>query len=179
MSITIIAEKEKIRLEDALLSIDIDGKWTSFDFIWLLCFIEELELYIGRTKRMIKIKPFKIKRTYTGMEQVSGRIPVKQIQYASPGVVELILSASVVTGIVTLLKHYVPNWKNKAEIKKMNAELIKIEIDNLKKMGFTDDEIQQVLRPQVNRIFGYLSHIEDEEFKGSVNQVKVIEINKK
>ncbi len=98
-------------------------------------------------------------------------LEVKEIKYASPGFTDLIGVSGVIGHIKDILIHYLPNNLTKEEIKIKEQERIKLQIENLEKMGFTQIQIQKlILLEEIN--------IESLKFMIESNRISSIELKK-
>jgi len=144
---------EKDVLKDKILVTRIDGQWTTGDLIYYLRWMDNLVFYVN-TIYMIQLD-----RDFKPSWDFRYKNRINSIQYSSPGWIEVILPATTVVTILGMIKHYIPNKKDKAEQKKIEAEVKAQEIKNLKEMGFTDDEIKLHFHPYIENISSYLYNI--------------------
>lgn len=70
---------------------------------------------------------------------------VDMIQYASPGVVDLLGIGKSLKIIKDLIVHYIPNGRSKEELEILQQKRIALEIKNLKSIGLDDVMIQTLL----------------------------------
>lgn len=140
-----------------LLVAFIDKDWSSDYFINYFEAISSLEAYF--TAKM-SVWKYEVEEDLRHISFFDHGLRVKSIKYNSPGWIEVILSASVITAIIALVKHYVPNKKEITATKKIAAEVTRIEIDNLKAMGYTDKEIRVYLEPKFREVLVKVERLE-------------------
>jgi len=70
---------------------------------------------------------------------------IVSIKYSSPGFTDIAGIGEVIRHLKEILLHYFPNKIVKEEIKLKEQERIKIQIENLKQMGFNSIEIQKII----------------------------------
>ena len=70
---------------------------------------------------------------------------VRRIEYSSPGFADLIGVGKIVEQIFDMFKHYFPNKETKLKNSILEQDLISKRIENLKKIGFAEHELQKFL----------------------------------
>lgn len=70
---------------------------------------------------------------------------VSTVQYSSPGFTDFVGLSGVIGHLKEILMHYIPNKVTKEEVRIKEQERIKLQIENLKQMGFTPIEIQKII----------------------------------
>ena len=70
---------------------------------------------------------------------------VLKIKYSSPGFTDIVGLSGIFKQIKELFFHYRPNEENKEKTKLLRQKRIAIEIDNLKKIGFSDAEVKKII----------------------------------
>lgn len=70
---------------------------------------------------------------------------VKQIKYSSPGFVDLIGIGKIVEQIFNMFKYYFPNKETDLKNSLLEQDLISKKIDNLKRLGYSEKELQKLL----------------------------------
>ncbi len=163
--------------EDKLLVFHIDNRWNLDDLQRLLHMVEKLNVYFhykaSYRSRTIK----KSNRLFVTILEPVEDVPIKSIKYGSPGVIELIFSAGVIGAVVALIKHYIPNQKKWLDAKKVKAEVIRIEIENLKEMGFTESEIRGFFYPKLEEIANGIQWVSQQGKLGKVKEVEEKELD--
>ena len=64
-------------------------------------------------------------------------LEVKSIRFSSPGSIDFIGVSGVLGHLKDILFNYLPNKKSREEVRILEQERIKLQIDNLKSMGFS------------------------------------------
>ncbi len=181
---------DNTEIELKILRIYIDKGWTTRSLSSLL---RKLEIIAWGTaflpekvkellRKRTKLRPFEylefsmLKRDIFTTNIVS--LEIESIQYNSPGWVELIAPASVVIAMLGFLKHYIPNRKERAEIAKIRAEAMSEQIDNLKKAGFTDDQIKQIFESQLEELLNQSISLFAWYQKGNITGLEIKDVDK-
>ncbi|WP_268224326.1 hypothetical protein [Sinomicrobium oceani] len=169
-----ITTKHTELLKDKLLVFHINMDWSVYDFRWIFDFVIDNEIYYLWKHRIDKIRAGERAFYVDDKNNLiqSGQIPVKSVKYGSEGWIELICSASIVSAIVALIINYVPNWKQVDEIRQMRTERMEKEIQILKEAGFTEEEIQQFLRPKLKKIYDGVEKFNSMVMDGKITEVK-------
>lgn len=154
--------------ETSVLSISIDGQWSSYDFSDFFNSINKIYIMIDNINRMIEWKnalsPMKykslLKYTYHSiindmcfyrnefgyfMKSIKYPIYVKSIKYGSPGTIDLVGIGQIFIQIKEIIFAYIPNKITKKEIEIKEQERIKILIENLKSINVKDEDIQRIV----------------------------------
>jgi len=79
------------------------------------------------------------------------KIKIASIKYGSEGWIQLLFGAASITAIVSLIKHYIPNQKTRIELWELKEQLLERKIKNLKDLGFSREEIRDLLFDSTNR----------------------------
>lgn len=74
-----------------------------------------------------------------------GELLIKKVTYSSPGVTDFLGIAGVIEQLKEILFHYVPNNRERQEVKLIEQERIALQIKNLKEIGFSSTEIKQII----------------------------------
>ncbi|WP_405205562.1 RES family NAD+ phosphorylase [Aquimarina sp. LLG6339-5] len=175
----IIDEQEYIETEesvnkskDSSLFVYIDNNWTSSSFIELINIFESIksvssieekliftakyyQKYEGNSRKFIgEIKggdTLKLEMVpySNNFENELKTIPIKSIKYNSPGWFEFIFSTAVLGFVFKLITHYKHNRKEKIEIIKLEEEILRQKIENLKSLGYRDDQVREIMLPYI------------------------------
>ncbi len=176
---TLLAETPKVE-EDKLLVTNIRGKWKANDFVDYLDLIEKAVTYYDNlNKESDSSSSEDIKKGYDikNFELKTTDIPVHKIKYSSPGAIELLISAGAITAVVALIKHYIPNAKERAEIRKIEAETYEIEIRNMKNRGISDSRIDNHFKPILLDLYHRLRDFHRIHNDGLINNIEIKELD--
>lgn len=100
-----------------------------------------------------------------------GELLIKKVTYSSPGVTDFLGIAKVIEQLKEILFHYIPNQREKQEVRLIEQERIALQIKNLTEIGFSSTEIKQIIlleEVKLNKIGELLS-------SGKIQEINVKE----
>ena len=181
---TIPKNKLNFATRKKILKIYIDGYWSIEHMYKFLYRLNDI-FYYGAAKEGFEKYGGKIidldaqKRIHNHQNFLKDKsldsIRIKSIQYSSPGWIEIAFSAAIVSAVYGLIVHYLPNQKESRENRRMDAEILKLEIENLKSIGYTQDEIKNVLKDKIKDSIGALDFIDKAAKSGLITEIKELD----
>jgi len=77
--------------------------------------------------------------------RISSELTVVSVQYSSPGFTDIAGLSGALGHLKEILMHYLPNKSTRQDIKIKEQERIRLQIQNLKEMGFSSVEIKKIV----------------------------------
>lgn len=177
--------------EDRSLVIIVDGKWKIKDMVKFLKSINYLYYYLRNEERYYlaesyeKLKCKKLifipnkefiqkfgRKYYNNSEHLKHSLEIKSIKYNSPGWIELVGAGMAMFKLSELIKHYIPNKKEKIETELLEEELFEKRIDNLIKLGYSKKQIVNHLESESNRFFKNVDVVINEIEQKKITDIK-------
>lgn len=143
--------KRKIE-EDKIVVFYIDGEWDTMKFAHFFHYVNTIISYLTNKSRGFIDTESSSKKERKLLYNIFGS-PIKSIKYSSPGLIEIIVSSPLIIAFLRFFMHYVPNSKTIAETEKLQAETRRIEIESLKEIGLTEEEIKELSENRLRHLF--------------------------